>query len=86
MSDFRLASAGNVMVPAFLVLREKGFAIRCERTKEDESWFAEKPGLSFIGDGPLELLGLVALYEARGTEWKAPDDEIEAFLAAFDPP
>jgi hypothetical protein len=31
----------------------------------------------------LTLLGLVALYETRGPEWQASDEQIERFLAEF---
>ena len=87
MSRFVLAAAGNVVVPAFLILRDKGFTLKCKPGlgAEREVWTATKRELSFVGDGPLELLGLVAIYEARGTQWQAPDDEIEAFLAEYYP-
>ena len=39
--------------------------------------------LGLVSQDPLELLGLVALYEARGDSWKATDAEIDHFLKTF---
>jgi len=79
----RIVSAGNTEVPAYLVLVSKGFAVRNEPELNDdqkECWFAEKAGDQFVGDSPLQLLGLVAMHEARGQEWMASDAEVDAFL------
>jgi hypothetical protein len=80
-------AAGNTEVPAVLVLRDKGFTVRCNLgfAPDAEQWIATKPDFEFAAGSPLELLGLVAVYEARGTEWRAPDDEIDAFLATYYP-
>ncbi len=45
-------------------------------------WIATGPLGRFMGDGPLDLLGLVALAESRGSRWQASDAEIKAFLLA----
>ena len=46
---------------------------------------ATKPDLILEAEGPLELLGLWAMRDGRGKEWKASDDEIEAFLKRYYP-
>ncbi len=84
----RIVSAGNTEVPTYLVLISKGFAVRNESNPTDsekESWLAEKAGEQFVGDSPLQLLGLVAMHEERGQDWMASDAEVEAFLKTFYP-
>lgn len=76
----RLASAGNVEVPAYLALLEKGYQVSWDDGDDQQFWFAAKDGHEFIGDGPLELLGLVALYETRGENWPATNQQIDDFL------
>ena len=82
----RIVSAGNTIVPACLVIRDKGYII----SKDDgpgvseETWRATKDDIELVAEDPLSLLGLVAMYEARGTTWKATDDEIDAFTKHFD--
>ena len=80
----RIASAGNTIVPAYLLIREKGYAVRkSAHANAEETWYAEKGDVQLIAEDPLTLLGLVALYEARGGDWKAKDEEIEAFVRKF---
>jgi hypothetical protein len=74
-----IAAAANVEVPAYLTLKQKGFSVSCQ----ESVWSAAKGELAFTGNGPIELLGLVAVFETRGASWKASDEEIEAFLEAF---
>jgi hypothetical protein len=80
-----LAAAANIVVPACLVLQSKGY--RVDRTEADkvEFWIAERSGLRFVADGPIELLGVVAVYEARGDRWRASDEDIDAFQKRFYP-
>jgi hypothetical protein len=79
-----LAAAGNVLVPAYLALIQKGYAVRSENTGAgNEVWFAENDTHRFIADDPVTLVGLVALHETRGDDWQAPDEEIMNFLARY---
>lgn len=82
-----LHAAGNVVVPAYLALRAKGYAVRCERTSHDsENWIAEGPLGRFGADDPITLLGVVGVAETRGADWLASDTEIESFLKTFGDP
>jgi hypothetical protein len=80
-----IATAGNVLVPAYLALGTKGYRVTrvVDKRQPAETWRAVKAGEEFIAEDPLSLLGLVALYEARGAGWQAEDAEIDAFLKQF---
>jgi hypothetical protein len=81
----RIATAGNVLVPAYLALRKKGYSVTrvVDAVQRTETWRATKVGEEFIAEDTLLLLGLVALYEERGSGWKAEDGEIDAFFELF---
>lgn len=81
----RIAEAANTIVPAVLALRSLGYRVRASRTdtSPDETWHAEGPLGEFIADGPVALLGLIAMREERGADWKASDDEIDAFMIEY---
>jgi hypothetical protein len=80
----KIASAANTIVPAYLALLEKGYRVsRVGVDEREETWQALKESEEFVAEDPLTLLGLVALYEMRGTAWQAPDVEIDAFLQRF---
>lgn len=79
-----LDAAGNVVVPAYLALLAKGYVVRCERSSDDfEFWVAEGPRGRFGADDTITLLGMVAVAETRGEDWRASDPEIESFLKKF---
>jgi hypothetical protein len=76
-----LCAAANTEVPAYLVLRQKGYAVGCnERESERLSWHAEKGCLRFQANSVIEVLGVVCMYESRGINWAATDPEIEDFV------
>ena len=75
----RIAAAGNTEVPAYFVLIQKGFSI----SLEGANWIASRSGLTLVGAGPLELLALSSLYEARGDQWQPTDGEIQDFLSRY---
>lgn len=68
-------------VPAYLVLSQKDYKITA---LGNDGWYAEKNGLRFQAESLIELLGLVFMYEARGPNWPAADQEIDDFLAEYD--
>lgn len=76
---------GDTMVPAYLALLEKGYQVSCSRSGGAEMWMAIKDDKAFLGDGPLMALGLISLHEIRGSDWRAADNEIEAFMDRYYP-
>ena len=84
-----LTDAGNTIVPAYLALLQRGLSVHREPSAVTDSgtlWVAEVAGHQFVAEDPVTLLGLVAMYETRGPEWQASDDEIESFIAKFGVP
>lgn len=82
----KIADAGNTMVPAYLVLLAKGYSVRCDGRlfgPSEETWIAEDAHRILMAGDTVTLLGLAALAEARGEDWKASDEEIDRFLAEF---
>lgn len=82
----RIASAGNTVVPAYLALLAKGYLVSRDPLapgSAEETWRAQGDGLEFLAEDPVTLLGLVAMFETRGTDWKASDLDIDHFLRAF---
>jgi hypothetical protein len=77
----QITAAGNTEVPAYLVLIAKGYEII--HRDPDDAWVAQKGEDAFGASGPLELLGLAAMAEARGNNWRATDEEIDAFLEKY---
>lgn len=80
-----LSAAGNILVPAYLVLQSKGYCVTRKERDNMEVWIAESNGLRFEADSTIELLGVVSVYEARGESWRASDNEIYAFAKQFYP-
>jgi hypothetical protein len=77
MEAIRIAAAGNVEAPAYLALVKRGFNVSCDNQGQ---WSATGNGCHFIASSPLELLGLAGIFDSRGANWRASDQEIEAFL------
>jgi len=81
-----IVSAGNVLVPVYLALVQKGYRVMRSKTgrrDDPEEWCAVKGATRFVAEDPLSLLGLVAMREARGRAWQASDEEIDAFFDQF---
>lgn len=93
-----LSSHINVWNTCLLILRQRGFALRVEGElgadgcyPTDALWTAKKDGFYFCADNPIELLGLVAVYDyVRPREdlpywWQVegPDLYTELMEAAF---
>ncbi len=93
-----LGSHANVYNTCLRILRTRGFVlhVKGEMTSDgcypvDTLWVAEKAGFRFVARNPIELLGLVAVYDhVRPTEgrpywWsvEGPDLWSELMEAAF---
>ncbi|MDY3557116.1 hypothetical protein R5W24_006303 [Gemmata sp. JC717] len=92
--------AGNTQLPCLLALRAKGYRVWLdyhrlggpEDTNPDYQlhYQAECAGGYFSSTTPEELLGLVAMWEVRGNDWRlkpgegAIDDELHAASRTFD--
>jgi hypothetical protein len=92
--------AGNTGLPCLLALREKGYRLRLDyyRLGGPEvasphyrlDYQAECDGGRFSATTPEELLGLVAMWEVRGDDWRLKpdegtiDDELHAASRTFD--
>ena len=81
-----LVDAMNTFNPALAVLKEKGYSLGIgpSTVKEGEEpdtyysvgfWFARKGDRVFQGESPVALLGLVAMWEARGEDWRTRPGE-----------
>ena len=73
-----LIAAGNTVVPAILLIRKMGYTFSANNEKG--SCQAEKDGNVFGGDDPVIVLGLIKLFEMKGENWMASDEEIEEVL------
>jgi len=81
-----ITAAGNTEVPAYLALQQEGLKVE-RRLLENgtELWIASNESGQYSAPSPLELLGIYSMRQIRGGEWKASDDEIQTFLAAYYP-
>jgi len=75
----RLGDAFNTHNPALITLAEKGYRLWIQPSNEEAEteigfWCASIDDTEFIAGDPLALLGLVAIWEHRGAEWKRSDD------------
>jgi hypothetical protein len=96
-----LSSNANVYGTCLRILQSRGFELEVRGDPEPDSsypvrnlWVARKDGFYFGGDNPIELLGLIAVYdhvrppEDRPYWWfvEGPDVEGELLEAAFPDP
>lgn len=66
-------------MPAILALEAKGMTVEVS-----ENLVVARSDLgTFTADDPVAVLGLVALVETRGADWRASDAEIDGALARF---
>jgi hypothetical protein len=72
--------AGNTWNPCLLALRAKGYKLTLSFTRRANGEHykdidAEKDGRVFSATTEAELLGLVAMWEVRGDDWKTKPGE-----------
>ena len=56
-----LGACSNVLNTALVVIQRKGFRVWSNET--ENYWYAERDGWDFMADNPIELLGLIAIFE-----------------------
>jgi len=92
--SFCIRIAGNTYPRSLMVLHKKGYELRnwcvCsvdennKETYEQDTYEALKDGKLFSALTPVELLGLVALWEARGDSWRNVSQEEWGFYENFE--
>ncbi len=73
-----LEAAGNTVIPAILLIRQMGYTFTYD--KEKGHCLALKDEHSFGADDPLMVLGLIKLFEMKGENWMASDNDINEVL------
>jgi hypothetical protein len=90
--DLRISIAGNTAGPALFALKAKGYAIALSYRRQDDpdgsvgytaEYAAEKDRRVFCANSPEELLGLVAMWEVRGDDWRRRTDSERAWHDAL---
>lgn len=76
----KISSAANTLAPAWLAIRQRGYDVQMLSGNETDLCIARKDGLQFVAEDTVLLLGLIAMYETRGENWKATDAEIDEFM------
>ena len=82
----KVSEAGNVIIPAYITLQQKGYILECIYPETDNdliSWRATKGSNKFNASDPLTLLGIVAMVEHRGENWKATNEEALSFMNKY---
>ena len=75
-----LSEAMNTYDPCLAVLVQKGFRITADMPEEGTtSWFAENADVRICAFSPVSLLGLAALWGARGDGWREQSDELPLY-------
>jgi hypothetical protein len=83
-----LSSSGNVHNTCLGILRQRNFALSVDGGLDADEcyptdclWIAEKDGYRFAADNPIELLGLVAIYD-----YDQPQGEAKGYWLRIDGP
>jgi hypothetical protein len=74
----KIGDAMNTYNGALLTLKARQYQVWLEpgETEEESSyWHARRDEAEFIAFDPLRLLGLVALWEQRGSHWERKPNE-----------
>ncbi len=79
-----IRSAGNTQNPCLLALRDKGYKLTLWFTIDGKgdhmmNYDAEKEERLFSATTAAELLGLVAMWEVRGDDWRTKPTDPDVF-------
>ncbi len=81
-----LSSHLNVYNTALVILERKGWSLSFDKPRD--VWFAKRDGWELLADDPMQLLGLVRIYEHHSPNtkqeywWKLDEPNV---LAKLDP-
>ncbi len=73
----KIAIAGNSETAAYAVLWELGYELGGVRYSENTGLVAKKGNDEFLGESAIEILGLIAMLQARGKNWKPTEEEVD---------
>ncbi len=74
-----ISAAGNTLAPALAVVRALGYEV----TREPAGlrrYKAVNSRCELFAEDPLQLLGLIQLFESRGASWQPSDAEVSELL------
>jgi len=77
--------AGNTSTPCLQAIAEKGYSIKhyflgsSPDNWDSPQWDAEKDNRTFSATSLEELLGLIAMWEIRGDDWRTKDGESQLY-------
>ncbi|MCL2416106.1 MAG: hypothetical protein FWD01_04755 [Defluviitaleaceae bacterium] len=73
--DLKIRIAGNTEIPCYSAIKAKGYAVTVYGYEDDEfwTWNAEKDNRLFSATNPIELPGLISMWEVRGDNWRPKD-------------
>ena len=82
----KLSTADAIESTAYEVLREKGFELHVVDMGADNNRLivATDKDHEFRGHSALEILGLLAVYEARGEDWHPTEDDVHSRTKFWD--
>jgi len=81
----QITACGNTEVPAYLALQQAGFDVSHRVENGLEMWIAKRDPVTLSGPSALEVLGLYAIWQIRGDDWKTSNDELDTYLAKYYP-
>lgn len=78
----KISAAGNTEAPSYGCLLEKGYeVIAVDSVCGKSIAIARKDEIELVGNSMLELLGLAALADAKGSDWQASDKLLDDYLS-----
>ncbi|MHA7772043.1 hypothetical protein [Roseibium sp. M-1] len=82
----KLSTADNIETTAFAVLREQGFELHVVDMGGDRTRLivATDGNHELRGHSALEILGLLAVFQARGADWQPTEDEVHTRTKFWD--